>query len=314
MTSHLKTVLLTSTFMIVGAWGGSINLSAQETVAVGQPSQEMGASLQDPLAQTAQNFAPDFVVATIDGKSLTTAELDNYVRFVSPGSDETLGLRRLHTLRALITVQALAKEAIEEGMDQTPDFKIRLDLMRLSALQEAFVSAKLAGKVNEEDVKERYAAEIATLPGEEEIRASHILLESEEEARQIIARLDQGEDFAELAQEKSTDGSSATSGGDLNYFNKGQMVEPFEEAAFALNVGEYSKQPVESPFGWHVIKLVDRRMKDPPTLENAAPAISNILMREHYDALVHEAIAALDISYGDEAVTQFMQKSDDELE
>jgi len=286
----------------------SFNPSAQEQAEPSTPD----TALTDPLAEAAQNFAPDLVVATIGGKDLTTADLDNYVRFVSPGTDETLGARRLHTLRALVTVWALAGEAVQEGMDQTAEFKTRLELMRLSALQEAFVSAKLAGKVTEEDVKARYEVEIKTLPAEEEVRASHILVESEDEAKKVIVRLDEGEDFAALAQEKSTDGSSAASGGDLNYFSKGQMVEPFENAAFALNVGEYSKQPIESPFGWHVIKLADRRTKEPPSLEEFASAISNMLMREHYDALIDEAIKTIGVTYGDEAVTQFMQKKDEE--
>jgi len=318
MTLHIKAVLLASTMLLAATFGLPAQEEAQQTTNPNTQEQAEtptpSAALTDPLAEAAQNFAPDLVVATIGGKDLTTAELDDYVRFVSPGTDETLGARRLHTLRALVTVWALAGEAVQEGMDQTAEFKTRLELMRLSALQEAFVSAKLAGKVTEEDVKARYEVEIITLPAEEEVRASHILVENEDEAKKVIARLDEGEDFATLAQEKSTDGSSADTGGDLNYFSKGQMVEAFENAAFALSVGEYSKQPVESPFGWHVIKLTDRRTKGPPSLEDSAAAISNMLMREHYDALIDEAIQTIGVTYGDEAVTQFMQKSNKELD
>lgn len=328
MTLHIKAALLASTLLMAtvsglsaqeeagqaATSGGQEQTGTQEQSETTTPAAAQPTTLADPLAQAAQNFAPDLVIAKIGDKELTTAELDDYVRFVSPGTDDTLGTRRLHTLRALITVWALAEEAMQEGMDQTVEFKTRLELMRLSALQEAFVSAKLAGKVTEEDVKARYEIEMTTLPKEEEVRASHILVDSEDEAKKVIARLDGGEDFATLAQEKSTDGSSAASGGDLNYFGKGQMVEPFENAAFALTVGEYSKQPVESPFGWHIIKLADRRTKEPPSLENSASAISNLLMREHYDALIDEAIKEIGVTYGDEAVAKFMQKSDDELE
>jgi peptidyl-prolyl cis-trans isomerase C len=107
-------------------------------------------------------------------------------------------------------------------------------------------------------VKARYEQEVAAVPPEEEISARHILLETEEEAKALITELDAGKDFAELAKEKST-GPSAGNGGDLGYLTKGRMVPEFEAAAFALTPGQYGKEPVKTQFGWHVIKVEERR-------------------------------------------------------
>jgi len=264
-------------------------------------------------AETMQDFADDHVVATIAGQDFTIADLDAYVAIVSPGSEDTLGQRRLQTLRALVNLRAVAEAATEQGLDEAPDFKLRLDLMRQSALQEAYVNAELIGKITQADVQARYEQEIANLTREEEVRARHILVDTQEEAAQIIARLDGGEAFETIAEEKSTDSSSSL-GGDIGYFTRGQMVSEFEEAAFALKAGEYSKEPVQSPFGWHVIKVEDVRQKAPPALEDISAAINNALMREQYDILAKQAIEKLGVNYKDEVIGQFMQADESELD
>jgi peptidyl-prolyl cis-trans isomerase C len=125
--------------------------------------------------------------------------------------------------------------------------------------------------VSDADIKARYEQEIAAVPPEEEISARHILLETEEAAKAVIAELDAGKDFAELAKEKST-GPSAAQGGDLGFFTKGRMVPEFEAAAFdALTPGEYGKEPVKTQFGWHVIKVEERRETSAAGLRSRLP-------------------------------------------
>jgi peptidyl-prolyl cis-trans isomerase C len=138
------------------------------------------------------------------------------------------------------------------------------------------------------------------------VRARHILVRTQEEAEAIIEQLDAGADFAELAVEKSTDPGKGD-GGDLGYFGPGQMVEPFEEAAFALEVGAYTKEPVQTQFGWHVIKVEDRRAQQPPAFEDVKEQIRSILFRDAYGSVVEKARAGAKIEILDEALEKGME-------
>ena len=124
------------------------------------------------------------------------------------------------------------------------------------------------------------------------VRARHILVETEDEAKAIIAELDKGADFETLAKEKST-GPSGPAGGDLGYFSRGRMVPEFEEAAFALDVGAYTEEPVQTQFGWHVIQLNETRIKEAPTLEEVRDElrakVEQDVVKAHIDGLVENA-------------------------
>ena len=148
--------------------------------------------------------------------------------------------------------------------------------------------------VSDADIKARYEKEIAAVPPEEEISARHILLKTEEEAKAVITELDGGKDFAELAKEKST-GPSAGQGGDLGFFTKGRMVPEFEAVAFTLQAGEYSKEPVQTQFGWHVIKVEERRETAPPAFEEVADQVRQLVMRERYGELIRTARSETEI-------------------
>jgi peptidyl-prolyl cis-trans isomerase C len=167
--------------------------------------------------------------------------------------------------------------------------------------------------VSDADIKARYEQEIAAVPPEEEISARHILLETEEAAKAVIAELDAGKDFAELAKEKST-GPSAAQGGDLGFFTKGRMVPEFEAAAFEITPGEYGKEPVKTQFGWHVIKVEERRETAPPAFEEVADQVRQLVMRERYAELIRTARSETEIDVLDpdlksayEAISQDQQ-------
>src|SRR5690606_26426323 len=123
--------------------------------------------------------------------------------------------------------------------------------LRERALHNEFIEKKIAGAITDEEVRARYDKEIAATPPVNEVHARHILVKTKEEAEKIIGELNKGADFEKLAAEHTTDPSGKSSGGDLGYFGPGQMVPEFEKAAFALGVGEYTKEPVETQFGWH---------------------------------------------------------------
>ena len=131
------------------------------------------------------------------------------------------------------------------------------------ALHNEYFRTKVVDGLTEEAVQERYNKEVAATPPEMEVKARHILVDSEEQARNVITELDGGKDFIELAKEKST-GPSGPQGGDLGYFTRGRMVPEFEEAAFALEPGSYTKEPIKTQFGWHIIKVEDKRDTPPP--------------------------------------------------
>jgi peptidyl-prolyl cis-trans isomerase C len=130
----------------------------------------------------------------------------------------------------------------------------------------------IESKLSPELLKERYDAFVANNPPREEAHARHILLEKEVDATNLIAHLDGGMDFAEAAKKYST-GPSASKGGDLGYFGRGDMVKPFSDAAFAMKKGEYTKKPVKTKFGWHVIKVEDLRKVEAPTFEALKPRL-----------------------------------------
>ena len=145
----------------------------------------------------------------------------------------------------------------------------------------------IGDRVDEEALRARYRETIAKLPSREEIRARHILVKTKDEALSLVKELIAGADFAALAVAKSI-GPSKSRGGDLDYFGRGQMVPPFEQAAFALAQGEFTKVPVQSPFGWHIIKVEDRRQSKPPTFEESRPKLVQDLSEEITADLVKE--------------------------
>ncbi|MCL6229760.1 peptidylprolyl isomerase [Bartonella bilalgolemii] len=247
------------------------------------------------------------VIAVIDGKNITAGQLDELALEINPNlvrvPDEQ---RRVTVLKAYLDMQALAKAALQKGVDKTEAYDKRMAIMRDNILQQLYFKEMVVDKIADADVKALYNKEIAALPKEDEIKARHILVKTKEEAEKIIKRLNKGENFEEIAKKDSTDGSSAV-GGDLGYFSRGQMVKSFEEAAFNLKVGEYTKKPIESPFGWHVIKIEDRRLKQPPVFDDVKDVLRTQLIREHYQTLITDLRSKVNVEYPDSNIAKRMQ-------
>jgi len=174
--------------------------------------------------------------------------------------------RREALINILIDMILLAEEAEKVAIQKDDLFKRRMEHLRRLNLRNIYVSDVIRPQVKEDLIQEQYVERLARFESEDQIRASHILVDGEDEAKQLIVDLDGGKDFAELAKEKST-GPSGKSGGDLGFFRKGQMVEPFYNAAAALKAGEHSKEPVKTQFGWHVIKVVEVAKTEAPTYD-----------------------------------------------
>lgn len=259
------------------------------------------------LAGTAAMAQEDTVVATVNGQPVTEADLtiaiaDLEQQFAQLPDDQ----RRAAALSAVIEIRLLAAEAESRGLAEGDDFNRRMDMLRQRALHSAYIDNEIAGLVTEEAVRARYEQEIANLDSGEEVRARHIIVQTEEEAAAIIEELDGGGDFEELAREKSQDGAAAQ-GGDLGYFGAGQMVPEFEQAAFAMEVGTYSSEPVQTQFGWHVIKLEDKRAKQPPAFEQVAGQLRSVLLRDAYFNAVTGLREAATVEIEDEGLKAMLE-------
>jgi len=161
-------------------------------------------------------------------------------------------------------------------------------------LQTAYVSREIGPLVTEAAIRAKYDAEIAGKSGVEEVHARHILVADEATAKKIIEELKKGGDFAELAKKYSSD-SGAQQGGDLGFFKKDDMVPEFATAAFALKVGEYTQVPVKTQFGWHIIKLEERRAAPPPSFEEAHDELRQKMIQDAYQKLTVAARATVKV-------------------
>ena len=236
----------------------------------------------------AQEAATD-VIAKVGNTVITERELafataDLGQQFAQVPEDR----RRAAILNALIDIKVLASAAESKGLDQDETFKARMTFLRSRALHNSYYQDAALSKIDDAALQARYDKEIAALPESEEVSARHILVKSEEEAKAIIEELDGGAEFETLAKTKST-GPSGPNGGDLGYFGKGQMVPEFEAAVFALEKGQYTKAPVQTQFGWHVIKKEDQRIAEPPGFEDVKEQIRQMLARERYLDLVKQS-------------------------
>ncbi len=237
------------------------------------------------LAAATSSYAlaqDDDVVATVNGTPITEGEIAIAESDLDPQfSQLPAEQRRTAALSALIEIKLLAAAAEEAGLADGDDFAQRMEFLRMRALHSAYIDSEIASKVTDEAIRARYDQEVANTPPQNEVRARHILVKTKEEAEAIIEQLNDGAEFEALAKEHSTDGSAAN-GGDLGYFGQGQMVPEFEKAAFALEAGAYSAEPVETQFGFHVVKVEDKRTKQPPAFEQVKEQLRSLVLRETY--------------------------------
>ncbi len=234
------------------------------------------------LAQNADNP----VAATVDGMEILRSDIEAVQRSL-PDQMRNAPIEQLYPvlLDRTIDFKLLELEAEKSEFGDEPELQAALAQARAAVLRDFMLRKKVEEGSTDEALKERYEE---MKKGEgfsfEEVHARHILLASEEDAKAVITELDGGADFEELAKEKST-GPSAPNGGDLGYFKKGAMVPEFGEAAFSMEPGSTSEEPVQTQFGFHVIKVEDKRTNE-PTFEETEPQIRQEVARDIVTALV----------------------------
>lgn len=210
----------------------------------------------------------DPVVATVNGAKIYYSQLIEAQRSMG-GQAMAMPLEMIQgmLINTIADRLIVAEQARKEGFDKTDEFKARMKDIESNVLARDFIGDYAEKQMSEKAVQKAYQDMIKDFKPEDEIHARHILLKDEDAAKAVIKELDGGADFAELAKEKST-GPSGPQGGDLGYFSKGAMVEEFEKAVFDLDKGAYTKSPVKTQFGYHVIKAEDIRKSQPPKLED----------------------------------------------
>lgn len=227
--------------------------------------------LTSPAALAAEETSPEsVVVAEVNGEQITKADViamkESMSRQIPQIRNMPLEALFGGLLERAIDQKLISAKAADAGLEDDPAVQEQIAAVKAEILRREWLTRQVDARIDEDRLKEAYDKFLAENPAEEEVRARHILVEDEATAKEIIKELEGGADFAELAKEKST-GPSGARGGDLGYFKKGAMVPAFSDAAFALDAGDITKDPVQTQFGWHVIKLEDRRTAEPPTFE-----------------------------------------------
>jgi peptidyl-prolyl cis-trans isomerase C len=256
----------------------------------------------------AQDIANDKVVATVDGKPITEGDLK--LADTEVGSE--LGqlppeVKRRALAEYLIDNKLFANAGETAKLGETPEFKAYMEYLRGRALREQYFEKILKADIKEEEAQKIYNARIAQMKPETEFAARHILVSSEEKAKELRAKIASGGDFSKLAEENSIDPASKKDGGFLGYFGMGQMVPEFEGVVVKMQKGEIS-DPVKTAYGWHIIKLEDRRAKAPPAFDQVKDTIMNSLAVRKAQETSAEMRGKAKIEYVDEGIKKQVEE------
>ncbi len=252
-------------------------------------------------AQTNQTATPapapahDTVVAVVNGAEIRLSELMQILQTL-PEQYRQVPLPMLYPqlLDQAVSRKLLAQAARAQKLQNDKAVKAQVAALEEQVLQQVYLTRRIEAEITEEKLRAQYDATIANGPGDTQVRARHILLKTEDEAKAVITELGNGADFEALARTRST-GPSASEGGDLGYFGEGQMVQAFSEAAFAMKKGETSATPVQTEFGWHVIKVEDRREQAPASFSDSIPELRQAMVQETVRGVVAELTAGAEI-------------------
>ncbi|HKZ95512.1 MAG TPA: peptidylprolyl isomerase [Hyphomicrobiaceae bacterium] len=257
-----------------------------------------------PLPAAAQ----DTVMAKVNGKDITEADL----ALANAEIGRDLGnlpaaTKRRVLVEFLIETHLFAGAAEAERLSAGPEFDKRLGYWRQRALRDAFFEKNVQGLISETLAKSIFEDKVKMLPPEEEVQARHILVDTEVKAKELAEKIAGGGDFAQLAKENSQDPGSKDEGGMLGYFGRGQMVPQFERAAFGLKIGELSA-PVKSQFGWHLIKLENRRQKPPPTFDEVKDRLIGSMVQSKAQDIAGQLREKAKIEYIDLEVKKLVEE------
>ena len=258
-------------------------LSAAVTFAVAQDSPP---AADAPAAAAAPANDPNAIIARVGDQQVTELEV-TLAREAFGGelANVPAEQQRAVLVDAVANMKLMALGAREAGLDQGQGFADRLEFLKLQALRNAYVQHAVVSQVTDAELQEAYNTLVVSQhKPEQQVHARHILVDTKEAAEKIIAELKGGASFEELA--KQSKDPSGQNGGDLGFFGPGQMVPPFETAALALEPGQLTETPVQTEYGWHVIKVEEKRMSEPPSLDQVQDELRNYVLRQKFDQVI----------------------------
>lgn len=236
-------------------------------------------------AVTAPTINKADAVAVVNGQYISKSTLETLEKEIAErGHGQTFPKDKL--VEELVQRELLVQDAIQKQLDKSPEYITQLEAAKKALLTQAGLQNFIkANPVTDEEIKAEYESKIAAEKGTE-YKARHILVKTEAEAKKLIAELDKGADFAKLANKNSLDAKESQNGGDLGWFSAAQMVAPFSEAVAALEKGKYTKEPVKTQFGYHVILKEDSRPITPPPLEAVKEQLTPFLQRKKVQSMI----------------------------
>lgn len=241
-----------------------------------------------PLAVLAQDKGADTVVATVDGTPITLGEM--IVMKQAAAQDPQMAEMGDAALYEIMLDQLIQQTAVAAAGQESAGVRAQLEIQRRNTLAAAAIAAVAKAQPTDPEIQAAYDGLFAQAEPMTEYSAAHILVDSEEKAREIKVELDGGADFGTLAEQNST-GPSGPNKGDLGWFSADQMVAPFADAVKAMEKGQIS-DPVQTEFGWHVIQLNDTRMRDVPPLEQVRDQIGQMVLRDKVQAEIQRLTSA----------------------
>lgn len=224
-------------------------------------------------------------VASVNGSYISKTQLEGLEKEVAMRAHGS-NFPKDKLIEELIQRELLMQEALKKQLDKSPEYLAQLEDTKRSLLTQTVLKNFFnTNAVSDEELKAAYEREVVAETGTE-YKARHILVKTEDEAKKIIAELDKGGDFAKLADKYSIDGKDQKNGGDLGWFEAGQMVKPFSDAVAKLEKGKYTAAPVQSQFGWHVILREDSRAKMPPPFDAVKEQLKPYLQRQKFQKMI----------------------------
>jgi peptidyl-prolyl cis-trans isomerase C len=246
----------------------------------------VAAALLASFSAVPARSADDPLVARIQGIEIHESDLAMAEEDMGQAAPQLQGdAKRDYLLTYLGDVIRAAKAAEDKKVPDQKEFKSRLTFIRNKLLMETLLQDIGKAAVTDAEMKKVYEEAMKQQGSEQEVRARHILVPTEEEAKAVLAEIKKGTDFAELARQKSKDPGAAAEGGDLGYFTKDQMVPEFSAVAFKLDKGQVS-DPVKTQFGWHIIKVEDKRSKPVPAFDQVKSQVENYVMQRAQAAYI----------------------------
>jgi peptidyl-prolyl cis-trans isomerase C len=275
MTSLLRRLAAGAVLLLLGAGTALAQTSAPATAA---PAATAGAGAANP----------DTVVAIVDGRKLTRADVIASAATLPDEYRSQVDTYFPQLIDRLIDITLMDEEGHRQKLQDDPEVQKLVADYEDQAIRAVLVRRFLADKVTDAQLKKHYDEMMIATPPTVELHASHILLATKADAEAVIKLLDAGGDFATLAKEKSKDTQSGANGGDLSWFSEGDMVPEFWAAAAKLQKGKYTEEPVQTQYGWHVILLVDKRTKPVPSFDQIKDQVRNDLSQELVTAWLHD--------------------------